>query len=152
MTRARVIGTTVAAFLVANAFATLIHGFILSADYERFEGTLLRASGTGTPPWQMLFLPVVHLIVIASLVWLYGRLRFEGSTVARGLKLGVLGWTLGQVPVWLLWYAEQPWPGDLVLKQLGLELASSLAIGLTIALVAGASAVPARRPLVSAGS
>ena len=61
----------------------------------------------------MLFLPVVHLIVIASLVWLYGRLRFEGSTVARGLKLGVLGWTLGQVPVWLLWYAEQPWPGDL---------------------------------------
>ena len=40
----------------------------------------------------------------------------------------------------------------LVLKQLGLELASSLAIGVTIALVAGASAVPARRPLVSAGS
>ena len=113
MTRARVIGTTVAAFLVANVFATLIHGFVLSADYERFEGTLLRASGTGTPPWQMLFLPVVHLIVIASLVWLYGRLRFEGSTVARGLKLGVLGWTLEQVPVWLLWYAEQPWPGDL---------------------------------------
>ena len=136
MTRARVIGTTVAAFLVANVFATLIHGFVLSADYERFEGTLLRASGTGTPPWQMLFLPVVHLIVIASLVWLYGRLRFEGSTVARGLKLGVLGWTLGQVPVWLLWYAEQPWPGALVLKQLALELAAALVVGLTIAFVA----------------
>jgi hypothetical protein len=56
------------------------------------------------------------------------------------------------VPVWLLWYAEQPWPGDLVLKQLGLELLSSIAIGVTITLVAGASAVAARRPMVSAGS
>jgi len=59
---------------------------------------------------------------------------------------------MGQLPVWLLWYAEQPWPGDLVLKQLGLELLSSIAIGVTITLVAGASAVPARRPMVSAGS
>ena len=42
---------------------------------------------------------------------------------------------MGQLPVWLLWYAEQPWPGGLVLKQLGLELASSLAIGVTIAVV-----------------
>ena len=152
MTRARAAITILVAFLVANVFATMIHGFILSADYEPFEGTLLRTSGTGTPPWQMLFLPVVHLSFIASLVWAYTRLRLEGATVARGLKLGALGFAMGQLPVWLLWFAEQPWPGDLVLKQIGLELLSSLAIGVTIALVAGASAVPGRRPLVSAGS
>jgi hypothetical protein len=46
---------------------------------------------------------------------------------------------MGQLPVWLLWYAEQPWPGGLVLKQLGLELASSLAIGVTIAVVSRVS-------------
>jgi hypothetical protein len=136
MSRSRAAVTILAAFLMANVFATLIHGFVLSAAYESFEGTLLRSAGTGTPPWQMLFLPVVHLSVIVSLVWVYGRIRLRGSTLARGLKLGVLGWTMGQLPVWLLWYAEQPWPGDLVLKQLGLELASSLAIGVTIAAVA----------------
>jgi len=54
----------------------------------------------------------------------------------RGLKLGLLGWAMGQLPVWLLWYAQQPWPGGLVLKQLGWELLASLAIGLTIAAVA----------------
>jgi hypothetical protein len=43
---------------------------------------------------------------------------------------------MSQVPVWLLWYAQQPWPGSLVVKQLGLELVSSLLVGLTIALVA----------------
>jgi hypothetical protein len=37
--------------------------------------------------------------------------------------------------VWLLSYAQQPWPAMLVLKQLGMELVSSV-IGLTIAFVA----------------
>lgn len=136
MTRARAAATIIVAFLVAQLFAVVIHGFILSADYEPFEGTLLRAVGSGTPPWQMLFLPFVHLSLIAPLVWVYGRLGLSGSTAVRGLKLGVLAWAIGQVPVWLLWYAQQPWPGDLVLKQLALELGASLAIGVTIALVA----------------
>ena len=136
MTRARTVATTVAAFLVAQVAAVVIHGVILSADYQPFEGTLLRAVTDGAPPWQMLFLPVVHLALIVPLVWVYGRLRLEGSTLGRGMKLGVLGWTIGQLPVWLLWFAQQPWPGDLVMKQLGLELVASLAIGVTIAGVA----------------
>ena len=113
MTRGRAIVAAIAAFLVAQVAAVVIHGVILSADYEPFEGTLLRAVGTGTPPWQMLFLPVVHLTLIVPLVWVYGRLGLEGATLVRGLKLGLLGWTIGQLPVWLLWYAQQPWPGCL---------------------------------------
>ena len=85
----------------------------------------------------MLFLPVVHLALIAPLVWMYGRLGLEGSPLVRGLKLGLLAWTIGQLPIWLLWYAQQPWPGDLVLKQLALELVASLAVGVTIAAAAG---------------
>jgi len=144
MTRGRTAVTILVAFVVANVFAALIHGYILGQDYLPFEGRLLRANGDGAPSWQMAFLPVVHLSVIASLVWVYGRLGLEGSTLARGLKVGVLLWTMGQLPVWLLSYAEQPWPGDLVLKQLGLELVSSLIIGVTIAAVArGPQARPA---------
>jgi hypothetical protein len=145
MTRGRAVVAAIAAFLVAQVAAVMIHGVILSADYEPFEGTLLRAVGTGAPPWQMLFLPVVHLTSIVPLVWVYGRLGLEGSALARGLKLGLLGWTIGQLPIWLLWYAQQPWPGGLVLKQLGLELVASLLIGVTIAAVAGAPGTDAPR-------
>jgi hypothetical protein len=59
--------------------------------------------------------------------------------LAQGIKLGFLAWFLGQVPVWLLWWAEQPWPDTLVPKQLGLELVASLVFGLII------SAIGARR-------
>ncbi|MGH2437312.1 MAG: hypothetical protein ACRDFA_09985 [bacterium] len=54
---------------------------------------------------------------------------------------------MGQVPLWLIWYAQQPWPGSLVIKQLGLELLSSLIVALAIVRVAGSTtSVTVRAP------
>ena len=107
-------------------------GFILGADYAPFYGTLLRPG----PDWRMLMLPVAHLSFVVSFVWIYARIGPSGPWFREGLKFGVLGWLVGQVPLWLLWYAEQPWPEALVVKQLGLELVSSLALGLVVAAMA----------------
>jgi hypothetical protein len=141
MTTARAIATTLVAFLVAQILAIVIHGFILAADYAPFYGNLLRDSPQNGPGWQALLLPVSHLCLISGLVWIYGRLSIDGSHTVRGLKLGLVAWLVGQAPLYLLWYAEQPWPDSLVVKQLGFELIASLAIGLTIAFV---SRVPSR--------
>lgn len=134
MTVGRAVATTFAAFLVSQILAIAVHGFVLAGDYAPFYGNLLRDQ-RGDPGWQALLLPVAHLCFISGLVWIYGRLSLGGTHSARGLKLGLVAWLVGQAPIYLLWYAEQPWPGDLVMKQLGLELVSSLAIGVTIALV-----------------
>lgn len=141
MSYARTAATVFAAFLLSNVFAVVIHGFILAADYEPYRGTLLRSFESG-PGWPSLLLPVAHLCFISALVWIYGRLSLDGSHITRGIKLGLIGWLVGQAPLYMLWYAEQPWPDGLVVKQLGLELASSVAIGLTIAFV---SRLPARQ-------
>jgi hypothetical protein len=141
MTTARAVVTTLAAFLVAQILAIVIHGFILAADYAPFYGNLLRDSPQNGPGWQALLLPVSHVCFISGLVWIYARLSIDGSQTVRGLKLGLIAWIVGQAPLYLLWYAEQPWPDSLVVKQLGLELIASLMIGLTIAFV---SRVPAR--------
>jgi hypothetical protein len=113
--------------------AEVVHGFLLASDYGPFYGKLLR-SEAGAP---MLLLPVAHLSFIAARVWVFSRLDLHGGALAQGVKLGVIGWLIGQAPFWLLWYAEQPWPGTLVLKQLSLELASSLILGATIVAVSG---------------
>jgi len=135
MSTGRTVATAAAAFVVSQILAIVVHGFILAPDYAPFYGTLLRSPDRAS--WQMLLLPVSHLAFISTLVWLYARLRLDGTWLARGLALGTAGWAVGQIPLWLLWYAEQPWPGTLVVKQLGLELVSSLVIGFTIAAVAG---------------
>jgi hypothetical protein len=148
MTYQRILWTTIATFLVSQILAVIVHGVLLANDYAPFYGTLLRPATSG-PAWQMLFLPVAHLCFISGLVWIYARLRLEGSPAQRGLTLGVVGWTMGQVPLWLLWYAQQPWPGFLVVKQLALELLSSLIIGLTIAFVARTSEARVVKSFVS---
>ena len=131
--------TIAAAFVVSQVLAVAVHGFLLADDYGPFYGRLLRDQ----PGWPMLLLPVAHLSFICGLVWVYSRVAFEGSRLVRGVKLGALGFVMGQAPLWLLWFAEQPWPAGLVAKQLVLELASSLVIGAAIAAVARMAA-PAR--------
>jgi hypothetical protein len=135
MSYKRLAATTAAAFVVSQILAAAVHGFMLASDYAPYYGSLLRSVDAG-PSWQMLFLPVAHLSFISALVWVYPRLQLAGSPAVQGLKLGVVAWMMGQAPLWLIWYAEQPWPGVLVAKQLGLELVSSLIVGLTIALLA----------------
>jgi hypothetical protein len=135
MTGKRFAGVCAAAFVVSQILEILIHGFILAADYAPFYGTLLRPM-TGSPGWQALLLPVAHLSFIIALVWVYGRIMNEAPSVPQGLRLGLIGFAMGQLPLWLLWYAEEPWPASVVLKQLPLELVATLVIGVTIAGVA----------------
>jgi hypothetical protein len=134
MTTTRLVLSTLAAFVVSQILAGLIHGFVLAADYGPYYGTLLRSTDSDT--WRVLLLPVSHLSFICGLMWVYAHVGMKGSTARKGVLLGFLAWIMGQVPLWLIWYAEQPWPGSLVVKQLGLELVSSIAIGLTIAITA----------------
>jgi len=133
MTKGRMAATIVAALVVSEVLAVAVHGFLLDADYAPFRGTLLRAGASS----QMVLLPVAHLLYVSVLVWIFGRLELRGSLPVRGAKLGLIGWMVGVAPLWLQWYAEQPWPGQLVVKQLVLEFVSSLILGVTIAAVAG---------------
>ena len=133
MTTTRLVLSTLTAFVVSEVLAVVVHGFILAADYGPYDGTLLRS---GADAWQFIFLPVAHLSFICGLMWVYTHTRIEGSAARQGVFLGLLAWIIGQVPLWLIWYAEQPWPGSLVIKQLGLELVSSILIGLTITMTA----------------
>src|SRR6185503_10274250 len=128
--RWRLVLAGVVVFVLANVGAVVVHGFLLAADYAPYEGTLLRR-GT-EPAWQFVFLPVVHLSFTIGLIWLFRIARVDDDRwTARALKLGVIAWLIGPAPMWLLWYAEQPWPGTIVAKQLPYELVIALLLALT---------------------
>ena len=80
MTYRRAAATTFAAFLVSQIIAIVVHGFILAADYAPFYGNLLRDQ-SGDPGWPALLLPVSHLCFVSGLVWIYGRLSLDGSSI-----------------------------------------------------------------------
>jgi hypothetical protein len=62
------------------------------------------------------------------------------------MRIGLIGWLLGPAPMYLLWYAEQPWPGTLPLKQPPLELLGMLMLGSLAAKLA--PSVAAQRPSI----
>ncbi len=128
MTRTRLVLTTLAVFLLAQVFGILIHGFILSSDYRPYYGTLLRPM-EGPPGWQALLLPVSHLAVAIGVVWIASLMDRGQPLGRRAVRLGLIAWLVGPAPMYLLWYAEQPWPGTLPLKQLPLELGAMLVLG-----------------------
>jgi hypothetical protein len=126
----RFIWTVVAVFLVAQVFAIVIHGFLLGADYRPFYGTLLRPmDAAGAPQWMVAFLPLSHLAMAIAFVALFSRWVRPGPEIPQGLQFGVLAWLFGPVPMYLLWFAEQPWPLSLTIKQLALELFTMLVLG-----------------------
>ena len=148
MNAKRFIGTVVAVFIVAQVFAIVIHGFVLGPDYRPFYGTLLRPLQTsggagGGSAWMIAFLPLAHLAMALAFVALYSRWvrPAPGEEIPQGLRFGVLAWLFGPVPMYLLWFAEQPWPFSLTLKQLGFELFTMLVLGTLTAMLYRPSAV-----------
>jgi hypothetical protein len=134
MTTKRFVAACAAAFVVSQILEILIHGFILAPDYAPFYGKLLRPMDRGAD-WRGLLLPVAHLSFIIAFVWIYARAAASTLWVRSGIVFGVFGWAIGQVPLWLLWHAEQPWPDSLVVKQLALELVAAVVVGLVVAAI-----------------
>ena len=133
VSRWRVFSAGAIVFVLANVGAIVVHGFVLASDSAPFYGTLLRGGGPAT--WQFIFLPVVHLSFTVGLIWLFRVARANDERwTAHALKLGVIAYLIGPGPLFLLWYAQQPWPRALAVKQLGYELV----IALLLALSAGA--------------
>jgi len=149
MTTKRFVATCAVAFVVSQITAIAIHGFILSADYAPFYGNLLRPMDGAD--WHAMLLPLAHLSFVVTFVWLYARIAPSGPWVREGLRFGVVGWLVGQVPLWLLWFAEQPWPGTLVVKQLALELGAALVLGLVVAAIAR-QAAPTQAAMAAAAA
>jgi len=134
--------TVVMVFVISQVFAIVIHGLILGPDYRPFRGTLLRAMpGSGGPgagaPWMIVLLPLVHLAMAVAFVALFDRWvrPVRGDEIPQGLRFGVLAWLFGPVPMYLLWFTEQPWPFTLTLKQLGLELFTMMVLGTLTAML-----------------
>src|SRR5947207_830015 len=97
MTLKRGIAAWAAAFLISQVLAVVVHGILLAADYKPFYGSLLRPMD-GTSDWHIALLPLTHVFYVAGLVWLYPRAATNGTALERGLKVGLMGYVIGQLP------------------------------------------------------
>jgi len=116
-------------------FATgfVVHGILLHADYAQLPNLLrTEADAQGYFGWMML----ADVLMGFGLTWIYVKGREAGRPpVSQGLRFGAAIAIVMTVPYCLIFYAVQPWPMAVVVKQIVYDGLGDLLKGVVVALL-----------------
>lgn len=107
--------SSLAVFVVWMVGSMLVHGIWLGETYATL-GALFR-----TEEGQMETFPVMvlaHVIMAVAFVWIYRRGQEDGPWLGQGVRYGLAIAVLAPIPTYMIYYAVQPLPVDLVVKQI----------------------------------
>ncbi|MSQ05924.1 MAG: hypothetical protein EXR54_03075 [Dehalococcoidia bacterium] len=107
--------TWVVVFIAWQAGNFIIHGLLLSGDYAQLSALMrTEAESMKYLPWEVL----AHVIMAGAFAWIYSHGVTATPWLPQGLRFGVAAALLATVPQYLIYYAVQPLPGILVVKQI----------------------------------
>ena len=108
----------------------VVHGVLLRADYLQLT-SLFRAESD-----QQNFFPLMlaaHVILAGAFVWIYARGVEARPWLAQGVRYGVAVALLTVVPTYLIYFAVQPMPGGVVIKQIVCDGVLTVILGTIVA-------------------
>lgn len=123
----------VVVFLVTAVANFVIHGVLLHPRYAQFP-TLLRGETDASHHAVFLLVAFAAFSLAFVLIWGLWAPAYS-SPVRAGLFYGALMWLVGTVNHYAVNYAVQPWPGDLVLDQIGYEFVWMAVVGMALGAV-----------------
>ena len=126
-------------FVVSSIAGFLVHGMLLGADYARL--TFFRSNTDFMEHYAAM--AAANLIWAVAFTWIYRQGRDGRPFVGQGVRFGIAVALLAVIPTYLIYYAVQPMPSDLVAKQIAFDLVAMVILGLTAAAV-NRDALPAR--------
>ncbi|MGI9222187.1 MAG: hypothetical protein ACR2QS_14245 [Woeseiaceae bacterium] len=93
----------------------LVHGGLLGEDYAALTN-LFRAEEAQMETFPVML--IAHIIMAGAFVWIYLRGRENGPWMAQGVRYGIAIALLAPIPTYMIYYAVQPLPADMVVKQI----------------------------------
>lgn len=112
-----VLGFVVHAWLLGPQYAALGSLFRAPADAEKYFG------------WMIL----AHVSIGIGVTWIYRQGREAKPFLAQGVRFGLALAVLVTVPTYLIYYAVQPMPGEIVVKQIAFDTISIVIMGIAAA-------------------
>ena len=111
----------------------VVHGVLLHNDYAQLPNLLRpEAEAQGYFMWMLL----ADALMGFGFTWIYLKGRESGKpAVGQGLRFGIAIAVLMTIPMYLIYYAVQPWPGAVVVKQIVYDVISVLVMGVVVALI-----------------
>jgi hypothetical protein len=108
----------------------VVHAWLLKPEYMKVA-SLYRpeAEGMAYFPWMLL----AHLILAFAFVWIYVKGKEAKPFLAQGLRFGLMVSLLSTTPTYLIYYAVQPLPSDLIVMQIVLDTIGTMILGVIVA-------------------
>ena len=131
--------SVVALFIMSMILGFIVHGTLLNPDYVKLQHLYRGAGEAEYLPYML----AAHLAIAVGLTWIYRQGRDARPWVGQGIRFGIAAWVLATVPMFLINYAVQPLPSDLVAKQIVFDGISMVILGL-LAAVINRDPLPAR--------
>jgi len=101
--------------VMSLALGFVVHGWLLAPDYKAL-GSLFRSESDQMNFFA--FMIVAHVLIGVGFTWVYRMGREAKPFVGQGVRFGLAVAVLSVIPLYLIYYAVQPMPGNVVAKQI----------------------------------
>jgi hypothetical protein len=122
--------STVVVFIITMACGFIGHGILLHGEYSQLPGLFRTEEDSKNYFGYML---LAHAIMSGAMVWIYRQGKTGKPFLAQGLRYGFAIALVCSVPLYLIYYAVQPMPETLVVKQVIVDTVQMLLAGVAIA-------------------
>ena len=130
MNKKFVVSSLVVAF-AALMLGFVVHALLLHADYLRLSAIFRPESEAQGYFGYMLF---AHLLIGIGLTWIYRMGHEAGKGVmVQGLRFGAAIAVMSTIPMYLIYFAVQRLPSDLVAQQIVFDSLCMLLLGMLVA-------------------
>lgn len=124
--------SVVVMFVATMAVGFVVHATLLAPDYAALPN-LYRPNEESQNYFH--FMLLAHVLIAIGLTWVYRMGRDDSPWIGQGLRFGVAMVVLMTIPIYMMYYAVQPTPESLVIKQSLFDTAGMLLLGLLVALM-----------------
>ena len=117
-------------FLAWFAGSFVVHGVLLRPDYMLLTNIFRPQEA------EMQYMPLMlfaHVILSGAFVWIYTRGAEAAPWAAQGLRFGIAIAMLTVVPSYLIYFAIQPMPPQVVAKQIIFDGSLTVLLGMIVA-------------------
>ena len=108
----------------------VVHGVLLRSDYMQLT-SLFRAEDDQRKYFPLMI--VAHVMLSGAFLWIYARGVEAKPWPAQGVRFGLAVALLTVVPTYMIYFAVQPMPADIVIKQIVCDGVLTVILGMIVA-------------------
>ena len=112
----------------------VVHGMLLGADYARLVPSGIFRSQEDSQHY-FVWMVLAHVLIAIGFTWVYRAGRDSRPWLGQGVRFGLAIAVLATIPGYLIYFAVQPLPMSLVVKQIAFDTVAMVILGIVAAAV-----------------